>query len=156
MHDTAQATFAHLGDVGDRAPATRLAYRRRAQDLRRQAEKERPEDKRKLRPSLTLAAVVDWFCTQHERWAPATIRLYRTALATDIQNRIKPGSPHAGQIEALREQAIFGSPRPKPRNGTRRTAARKRKSMRIDELVLLRRMLMAGDALDRVCGGSFG
>lgn len=153
MHDASQATFARLGDVGNRTQSTHVAYRRRAQNLRRQAERERPEDERKLQPSLTLAAVIAWFCTQHERWAPATIRLYRTALAADIQNRVKAGSPHMEQMEALREQAIFGSPRPKPRKGDRRTSARKRKSMRIDELVRLRGMLMAGDALDRVCGG---
>lgn len=126
-----------------RTAQTVIAYRRRVIALLRQATKER-------RQKTTLPELVRWFCDQNGRWSPATIRLYRAALADVLRDAAVADASSAALFEAMLQKIVVDAPRAKPRREAKRTSARKRTSMRYDELTQLRDTLHDGDRLDRL------
>jgi integrase len=120
-----------------RTKATTSAYRARYARLLRSAGVESPDYD-------GLVRVVDWFATQHGRWAPATISQYRAALSQAIED-ITP------KLAMKTVEKLSGRLKPGPsprRGGARRTSARKRKSLPRAEFVRLIRQLKSGSHPD--------
>jgi integrase len=133
-------------DGATRTEETVVAYRARYKALRRQAERELG------RPAL-LREFITWFCNQDGRWSAATIRLYRAAVGNVLLEAAEDSPRDADALRAYRHLVITSSPCARPRGGAKRTSARKRKSMRYDELTRLRTALSEGDRFDRICAG---
>jgi hypothetical protein len=84
--------------------------------------------------------VVDWFASQDNQWAPATISQYRGAIIQAIEDGVS--NLTAEEVENLVARLAEGpSPR---RSGPRRTSARKRKSIPRPEFVRLIQWLIVG------------
>lgn len=112
------------GRVVDRTRKTEADYAKRAKQLFQQA-------KRDDASINDLAGVVDWFCRQHARWAPSTVRQYRAALLYDLAS----DADHFDDQPTL-SKALGAGPRAKE-GGPKRTSSRKRKSLSIDEFTKL-------------------
>lgn len=112
------------GRIVDRTIKTEADYAKRAMQLFQQA-------KREDASVNNLADVVGWFCRQHARWAPSTVRQYRAALLYDLASDATP----FGDRPTLSE-ALGAGPRAKD-GGPKRTSSRKRKSLRIEEFTKL-------------------
>jgi integrase len=107
------------GFVPSRTQETTEAYRVTRDRLFKQAAVE----------SDDLRGLIDWFAKQHDVWAPATIRQYRAALILGIEEW---RAPH-NELDALPLiEKLKNGPRPRMR-GPRRTSARKRKSVPLNE-----------------------
>lgn len=112
------------GRIVNRTIETEADYAKRAMQLFQQA-------KREDASVNDLADVVGWFCRQHARWAPSTVRQYRAALLYDLTS----GATDYNDRLTL-SKALDAGPRAKG-CGPKRTSSRKRKSLRIEEFTKL-------------------
>lgn len=120
---------------------TEVSYQERARNLLLMA-------KRENAAVDGVTGLIDWFGTQHNRWAPATIRQYRAALLHHLE-LLEIGSADKIKIAA----PLRAGPIPKS-TGPKQTSARKRKSLRIEEFTALGDFLQkSGHADDRLILG---
>lgn len=90
---------------------------------------------------LAVAGTLSWFVTQHERWSPATIRVYAATVNQAIDDAIAAGTYSSAEGEVLR--ISLDTERPRPRlTGPKRTSARKRRSCRLSEIQAVRAVLL--------------
>lgn len=112
------------GRIVDRTSKTEADYAKRVKQLFEQA-------KRDDVSVNDLVDVIGWFCRQHARWAPSTIRQYRAALLYDLAS----DATHFDDRTKL-SKALGAGPRAKD-GGPKRTSSKKRKSLRIEEFTKL-------------------
>lgn len=133
--------FAH-GTIGDErcTPETMTAYRRKVEELHEwmivdqsMTTLEGNPFGRKAPLTDVVGTLIEWFQSQDGRWAPATVRGYRSALVGWIET-VLPGSPdydeaHVADMLA-RALDLEAGPEPRPSSEPPRTSALKRKSVR--------------------------
>ena len=95
-----------------------------------------------------IAQVIAWFCMKHLCWAENTVRQYRAAIRYWVERDMPDGRDRDVLIRRLKEG-------PLPKNGgPKQTSARKRKSLKRDEfLVLMRHLEGSAHADDRLIRG---
>lgn len=111
------------GRTVTRTSGTVIAYRTRADQLLQMAKREGAVH--------GLDNLVVWFAAQHDRWASATVRQYRAALLHELETTVVDAADKILLGERLR-----AGPVPKTK-GPKRTSARKRKSLKIEEFMKL-------------------
>lgn len=89
-----------------------------------------------------IGQVIAWFGLQHSRWAESTVRQYRAAIHYVVERDMPDDTNRAVLVERLNE-----SPIPKT-GGSKQTSARKRKSLKRDEFLVLMRHLEGSHRAD--------
>lgn len=123
------------GRMATRTGSTIAAYQDRFDKLRLMAEREQ-------RAGGDVEDVVTWFCRGHERWASSTVRQYRAAILHELETTRLLPALHTQLEERLRK-----GPDPK-KSGPKRTSAKKRKSLSIEEFKRLERFLKSSGRTD--------
>lgn len=91
---------------------------------------------------IDIQQVSAWFSQQHYCWAESTVRQYRAAIVYAVERNMPDGEECAAFIERLKQGPI-------PKNGgTKRTSARKRKSLKREEFLMLMQHLEGSDRSD--------
>ncbi len=112
------------GRVVYRTAVTEASYQARAHRLMLMAQREDVAVE-------SVADLTNWFSAQNDRWAPATIRQYRAALLYDIEITVADANDRV-----MLSQHLHLSPAAR-KTGPKRTSARKRKSLKIEEFLAL-------------------
>jgi integrase len=85
--------------------------------------------------------MVAWFADQHERWSPATIRVYAAALHQTVEFAMSAGDLGSDVGKAVLTRLSIERPRPRL-TGPKRTSARKRRSCPLKEIGKVRAVLL--------------
>lgn len=116
------------GRIASRTRKTTADYRKRYRNLRLMAEREE-------RAGGDIADVIGWFCSQNDRWSDSTVRQYKAAIRCELES-----AAMLTEVRAGLEARLGAGPKPMT-SGPKRTSARKRKSLSVDELLKLDRHL---------------
>lgn len=90
--------------------------------------------------SNPLRLLFDWLQDQHYRWSPATIRAYHASIHQFLEDLAQRGRISIADREYLSAD-LAQRPRPLPWAGPARCSAKKRKSVKVDELNTVRAFL---------------
>lgn len=123
------------GRIVSRNNKTRASYRKRYRALRLMAEREE-------RAGGDIDDVVGWFCSQNHRWKEESVRHYRAAIAQELEDTVMR-SDWRNQLE----RRLSAGPTPLI-DGPKRTSAKKRKSLELNELATLDAYLKASKRKD--------
>jgi integrase len=122
------------GRVVNRTEKTEADYGRRFLALQQAARRDGYD--------LGIEQVIAWFAPQHGRWAESTVRQYRAVIRFALEQDTPDGTDRAELVKRLGE-----GPLPKI-GGRKQTSARKRKSLRRDEFLVLMRSLEGSERRD--------
>ena len=122
-----------------RTPATIAAYQRDACELYERAVRDGRQDGDNLDGTSMCDGIVDliaWFQSQDGRWAPATIRRHRSAIACWIETVLAFSPDHTREdvAEAMsRALDLDAGPIPKDGGAPKETSSRKRRTLSPEE-----------------------
>jgi integrase len=121
--------------VVSRTQDTEEQYRKKGVELRRLAREETDS------ADLDLLGCLDWYCEQHRKYAPASLRFNKQAWLRAIDDAVMAGEISRSNAEELRSKLVTSPPRPKGRHDVKETSTKKTKDAQQSEIVSVTRFL---------------